>query len=368
MNDHMRRKPSRKYNIEFLRFLFSLIIVYFHILHSNIIPYIGEHQMYLNLRSMCVWAQAAVEFFLIIGGYFLYQSEKRRAQEPFINTFLSKFARLWPVFAFYVLISLCFFNMNRESALFQILFLHCTGISLESNQIIWYIAPYFWSIILMVAILRLFQKKKAILIISLIAYIGYAMNINYTQGGFGRDVVFTFVSLGFVRTLSGVALGIIIAVLMESISKSLSPCTEHTFVLAIISSALEVVTVFFLLKKMLLGRGSLTNMFTLVILFAFLFVSFLCGRGILGRVLNRPFWGIVGRYSYSIYVMQQISFFIMERTFWKNTSFLAEHVLLTLLISIAFSAVVGIATFYLVEKPSQYFYKVLMTSSETRTF
>ena len=360
MNDkkQIKEEPNKIYNIEFLRFLFTVIILYFHILHANIIPYTGEQQKYLELQDLSKWASVAVQCFLVIGGFFLYQSEKRRAQESFIDTFLDKLARLWPVFAFYVLISLCFFNMKWESALYQLTFLHCTGISLEYKGIIWYIAPYFWSIILISAILRFFSKRKAVLIISLIAYVGYAMNINYTHGGFGRDIAFTFVSLGFVTTLSGVALGVLIAVLLEGI-RSRFPSWKKPLILTIVSTAIEIAALFLLVKKMTLGKGSLSNAFTLVILFSCLFVSFLCGRGLLGRLVNRPFWGVLGRYSYSIYVMQQISFYIMARTFWKNTFFLREHVFLSLLFSVVFSVIIGIGTYYLVEKPFHHFYKAL---------
>ena len=348
---------GKKNNIEFLRFLFSVIIVYYHVLHANIIPYTGDQQRYLELQNLCEWASVTVECFLIIGGYFLYQSQKKRVQEPFIQTFLDRLVRLWPVYAFYVSVSLFFFRMNKESALFQLMFLHCTGISLEGKGIIWYIAPYFWATILLTAVLKVFPKRVSVLIISLIAYLGYALNINYTHGGFGRDIVFTFVSLGFIRVLSGLALGIIIAVVMESFQSHFGNLSDNKYIAKILFTLIEVFSLLFLLKKLVWGKGSLTNAFTLVIIFCMLFVSFLLGDGIIGKLLERPVCGAAGKYSYSIYVMQQISFYLMARTFWRNTSFLYDHVYLSLLASVVFSVFIGVLTYYLIEQPCLRMYK-----------
>ena len=58
------------HNIEFLRFVFSIIIVYLHILHSNILPYIGMNNDYLVLRELSRNAAYIVECFFIISGYF----------------------------------------------------------------------------------------------------------------------------------------------------------------------------------------------------------------------------------------------------------------------------------------------------------
>ena len=102
---------KKHYNIEFLRFGFSLIIVYFHILHSNIIPFTGGHGTYLDLQYWCRMAEILVNAFLIIAGYFLYTSWARSPEKPFIEFALHRFFRVWPVFAFYMV---CFTFMNGD--------------------------------------------------------------------------------------------------------------------------------------------------------------------------------------------------------------------------------------------------------------
>ncbi len=72
----------RLHNIEFLRFLFAIIIVYFDILHSNIMKFVGNNEGYYLLQKLSDNAGWIVECFFIISGYFLYKSiceKKKRA-------------------------------------------------------------------------------------------------------------------------------------------------------------------------------------------------------------------------------------------------------------------------------------------------
>ena len=55
--------------------------------------------------------------------------------------------------------------------------------------------------------------------------------------------------------------------------------------------------------------------------------------------------------------MQDISFNILGRTFWKESAFLYEHAYLSVILSTIFSIMIGVVTYYLVEKPS---YNALM--------
>lgn len=67
----------RYYNIECLRFLFSLIIVYYHLLHASIVSRSPVPYAYDVFKVSSSSAYIAVEAFLIIGGYFTYISTKK---------------------------------------------------------------------------------------------------------------------------------------------------------------------------------------------------------------------------------------------------------------------------------------------------
>lgn len=343
---------ERANNVEFIRFAFSLIIVYFHMLRGRIMPYVGAQEIYTNLQASCAWGNGIVECFLIMGGYFLYQSEARHRKQPFIEVFTDRLARLWPVLAFSALISVIFFGMKKETAAHELSMIFCTGIAPEYEEYIWYIAPYFWSSMLITALLRTFEKKRALLILAVVAYLGYAINLNVGNGGFGRKVVLTFISLGFTRVLAGLSLGALLAAAMEAFERRFGRSTN-----AIFWTAVEVAALSFLIQVFVIGKGRLTNMFIIVIAFAALLVSFMNGAGMVGRALNLEVLGVLGRYSYSIYVMQDITFRLLRETLWRHEGFLEAHVLWTFVISLAFAALVGVGTYHLVERPCLMWYR-----------
>ena len=347
-----RQEHEKVYSVEFLRFSLSLIIVYFHILHACIMPHVVTQQFYKTLQTGSIWGGCVVECFLIMGGVFLYQSKARKRQRPMIEVFTDRLARLWPVFAFYVMINLLFYGMWKEKAVFELSMLACTGISPNYEEHIWYIAPYLWSTMLIIAVMRSFEKKRALLILAIVTYLGYAMNLNVKNGGLGREVVHSIISLDFARVLAGLSLGVLLAASMEAFEQTFGRSTN-----TILWTVAEVATLSFLIHVFVIGKGKLTSMFIVVIVFSVLLVSFVNGAGMVGRALNLKVFGLLGRYSYSIYVMQGIAFHLLQGHFWKHEGFVTSHVFWTLLISVAFAALIGVGTYHLVERPCLMWYR-----------
>ena len=71
---------KRYYNIEFLRFAFAICIVYFHLLHSFMMDYTGNADLYIWLAEQSKYAKYIVECFFIISGYFLYHTIQRHPE------------------------------------------------------------------------------------------------------------------------------------------------------------------------------------------------------------------------------------------------------------------------------------------------
>ena len=349
---------KKHYNIEFLRFAFSVIIVYFHILHSNIMPYTDGHGTYIDLQQMCRMAYTLVEAFLIIGGYFIYTSWVKTPNKPFAEFALHRFFRIWPVFAFYMI---CFTLMKgdiTENTLLDVALLRATGLSLTFTEIVWYVAPFFWSSLLMFAILKTAKKQSAGLIIALISYFGYLINLNYMDGGAGAAVIWNSISLAMLRVMAGLGIGILIGMAMSELSAVYQIETPPRGRLAVfLFSLTEAICGGLLLCIVLFRRPHINNIFSVVVIFSVLFVCFINHLGIFSRLLNKPIFACMGRYSYSIYVMQQISFDIMEETIWQNTDLICNYELITILLSVAFSVFVGVVTYYLVERPTYSFFK-----------
>lgn len=206
-------------NIESVRFLFAVTIVYFHILNSNIIPFIGNNKLYLELQKSGFHQATIVECFFIISGYFLFQTLLHKPDLSISQFIVNKVVRLWPVLAFSIIISVIFGWVNRYEAIFQILFLQCIGISLDYKGINWYVSPFFWGIIGIFALIKIFKREKGSFFLAIAVYFSYVTNINYLNGTFGRDTIWNFLSLAMLRAIAGIGLGYFIGLTWETFSE-----------------------------------------------------------------------------------------------------------------------------------------------------
>ena len=116
-------------------------------------------------------------------------------------------------------------------------------------------------------------------------------------------------------------------------------------------SCLELITLLMLVINFFFNKYAYENQFIVVVLFLVFFVCQLTGKGIFARITNNPVAGFAGKYAYSIYVMQEVAFAVMKRTWWRNEDFIYNHVALSLGISVLITVAAGIMTYYLVEKP-----------------
>lgn len=343
---------EKYHNIEFLRFVFAMIIVYFHILHGNIMKFIGNNYDYKVLAKMSDNAGWIVECFFIISGYFLYKNIIDSKNISITKFIWKKIARLGPVLIFSCIIGVIFFNQSIYPAIFNSIFLQCIGLSLDYRGINWYISPLFWSLIFYYAIFKNFDNKKIYVSVGGICYFAYLVNISFCNGGFGRETVYGIVNLGLARALAGIGLGILIA-------KGIDEFREVNFnvnkrIKLLLMSLIEISSTVFLIRYFLFGL-KYKNAFIVVIVFSILFICFINKSGILSRILNCRIFSVVGKYSYSIYVMQQISFWIMQRSLWKMN--VIDNTVMCIFISLLFSLALGIITYHCIEKP---FYRFLL--------
>ena len=184
-------------------------------------------------------------------------------------------------------------------------------------------------------------------------YFGYVLNITFCNGGFGRETIYGFINLGLMRAIAGIGLGYLLASFYEENLKSISLTDDlkrNDLVLLFIVTLFECFSFAYLLGYFLLGF-QYKNSFIVVLLFSLLLLCFVSGKGLLGRSLNKKIFSVFGKYAYSTYIMQQISFYILRKTLWKNIDFV-NHTVLCLTVSVVFSVLVGCATYHLVEKPS----------------
>ena len=109
-------------------------------------------------------------------------------------------------------------------------------------------------------------------------------------------------------------------------------------------------------KWFLFGKNYM-NSFMVIIVFVILFICFIKSNGLLSQLLDKKLFSILGRYAYSIYVMQQIAFYVLQKTLWKTA--IVDNVSVCLTISLVFCTLIGVATYHLIEQPCTKLYTKL---------
>ncbi|MDY6382788.1 MAG: acyltransferase [Cyanobacteriota bacterium] len=346
-------------NIEALRFIFAVIIVYFHIFHSNLISlYENSSQLHI-LSDKCCSASYIVELFFIISGFFLYRTFDKHKNSTVFEFATGKFFRLWPVLAFSILCSYILhifglININGYNNFFNLLLCQCNGISLQYEGINWYVSSCFWALLFYFTLLKNCKANIANWIIALITYFSYVGIVNI---GFGRIVIYSFISLGILRGLAGIGLGYLVGLFIDNLNRVQLNLKIHTKINYIAISIVEIYCLTFLIQNFVFHQINCNNPMIFIFVFVILFILMIYEKGLLSKILDNKISVFLGRYSYSIYVMQQTAFWIMQNSIWKNRSLILNHLTMCIIISLLFSILLGVIVYHLIEKPFVDFYK-----------
>ena len=354
----MQKTINQKYyNVEFLRFAFAICIVYFHLLHSFMMDHTGNANLYLWLAQQSKYAKYIVECFFIISGYFLYHTIQRHPDMTTQSFVRKRVIRLWPVLACSIIISAVFFGKSIYASFVDLLFLQSSGLATDWQGLNWYVSAFFVVELFYFVLYRCFRNSsKMKLLICILIYFGYEININAMDGGFGRKMFHGVINLGMARAVAGIGLGYLFAIEWEAFTeKWKEKKTEQKKVDNRgfwLISALEILTLSMLLVDFFYSEKAYDNQFIVVILFSVFFACLLTRRGVFSRLTDHRCTGFPGRYAYSIYVMQEVAFAVLKRTFWKNTTFLHDYPVKAIGISIFATVALGVLTYHLVEQPA----------------
>ena len=347
---------KRLYNIEFIRFAFAVSIIYFHLLHSYIMPHTKGSSVYQYLSDQVLYSKYIVECFFIMSGYFLYHTIRNHPDWT-VGTFIcKKISRLWPSLACSVIIMAAFFGKTFYASFLDLLFLQSSGLATDWKGLNWYVSAFFVAEVFYFLLTKcIHDSNKMKLLTCLLVYFGYELNISGTDGEFGRNMIYGVFNMGVARAIAGVGLGYLIGQIFESASAkwragrkdTAAQLKKETFAV----SCLELITLVMLIINFFVNDHAYENQFIVVVLFAVFFICQLTGKGVFARITNNPVAGFAGKYAYSVYVMQEVAFAVMKHTWWKNEDFIFDHVVISLGISVFMAVAIGIVTYYLIEKP-----------------
>lgn len=361
-NSNTSIRSEKLYSVDFLRFIFSMIIVYFHIFHDNIMDLTNGSDFYKKLYENAN-GDILVECFFLLSGFFMFYSFKKHGNTTFGRYAYSKVARLWPTLVFAIFLEIVFFNGNLFNGFFNALFLQCNGLSLNYTGINWYISPLFWTFLFYFGLHKLVKKEKSFCFITaVISYISYLLVFNANGGQFSRGMGYGFVSLAMCRAIGGLGIGYMVATIVQSLKENgfeerVTNTKLKKIAFFIIASIGEVVPLGLILLNCFFKEFDFkTNLYD-VLLFAILMLFLPFKAGIFSKITNNKFFGFFGRYSYSIYVTQSAVILILKRTLWLNTSFVVDHALRCIAVSLLFSLIFSVATYYIIEKPGAILFK-----------
>lgn len=351
-------------NINFFRILFTLIIIYGHIIQHYMMPMFGNTEFYQHLKVSYSFGYMCDMFFIISGFFMFFTFLKDTSFKKFV---ISKFARLQPVliasFVGILILSLIIPGVHyfKYQNLLGLFFLDDSFAAnfLTNNGCAWYINVMFWGYIFYYCLTRIIPKDKINYAIGLITFFAYGILFNkmelYAQPQIWQE---GFLTIPMIRALAGMGLGYIIGnIYNNTLINNLYAQTQNkskTFLYTV----LEFVSLWFLFRFAIIKWYEF-NFPVMMILFIILFYLFLTQKGYLSRLFDNKLCFMLGKYCFSIYLMQEVMFIILNETFWKPY---ATHLYQPIVISISVLAVClfGIMIYYTVERPFAKLYNKLL--------
>lgn len=346
MIENKLKQNERFKNIDFLRFILALIIMMFH------------SRRYFELSTLN-HGNVGVDFFFIIAGFFLFINIKPSDTLTFVK---KRFLRLVPMIWFLLLIvfisslfiSEIQFSFNNH--LLRIFLLDTIGLSpLTTGKntglvVSWFVSVLFITSIFYFYINKLFEKKYLNLIIGLITLFSYITY--YSNNGFATDghteVIYHLLPIGVLRGLGGIGIGYFISDLYKNTKLQTS-----TKLKTLLFSGLEIYLSIFLIYYILFSSKLPGHTgFSFILMFTILFYLFTLKQGFLSKVLDNDFCAKLGSYSYSMYIMHYFITCLLKVTLYPPIKdFIIQHNILCLIIQTIILTIVGILTYYLVERP-----------------
>ncbi len=344
---------ERFYNIDAVRLLVVIMIVYYHIIRSSYVRQFADVNIYQYLANNAAYAGFTGNAFLfMVSGYFLYFSILK-CRESFLHFSLKKALRFWPTLCFAVLVTaiLSLFGLIKFDIgqnILNLLFITkgSTGLTTRYTNlnVSWFVCSLFWSGLFYYAIFRLIKDQfTRNFVISLISYFGLVIYMNSSV----RDsqVIFGFLIKGGTLAISLIGVGILFGNFLSEINintVNLQPIT---------ATILEIICIVYIVNGCIFNKFQETLLVPLLVSLTF-FGLLILKRGWISSFLNHTYFSQIGKYAFSIYIMQDTCF-VGIRYLWLNIlgGAVKDCPIIMIIISISICVCIGVITYHLIEKP-----------------
>lgn len=345
-------------NIEFLRIIGCIAIVLFHLFKSNRLGGLFmDIDFYQKLNEMTSCGDKAVELFFIISGIFFALTLK--PTQDLWSFVKKKLIRLYPAMLFGIItfffLSLIFhFKFNFRKNIISLFLLDGTLFQLETGQIgsLWYVPALLWTLVFYFYLRKYYRKEDVNLWISLLVIFGYGF-ILHTQGGRIYQVQTTYYyifNIGMLRALAGVGLGYLIGEIYNNKCEIIRNIKSIN--LTIFCSIAELSALSFIIINLILHKPHFSNHILFVIIFGMILFLFLIKKGIFSKMLDFDLWGILAKYSYSIFITHVVILNTLRETIWKHhPELIILHPYINIIVTLFLVFAFGVVTYHFVEKP-----------------
>ena len=359
--EETKKKPERFYNVDFLRFVLAVIIVMYH--------GIGKEFMQVsNFYPALKHGYFCVEFFFIIAGFFLFKNIKK--DEDTINFVKKRYIRLaTPVLIALLLVAIIsifipeiHFNFNEN--ILKIFLLQTCGLSYFAGGLAgsgnWFVSVLFCTSIFYFYLYKITDKKIFNFITALLVLFSYVIFLNFkgnNHWGLYKDMI----NVGILRGIGGLGFGYFLAMLYQN--EFLKNCTNR---IKIILTGLEIYLLGFLVYYLLLcGKTPGKSNFLFILTFGILFYLFLIREGYISKLFNNKTLGLLGKYSYTIYIIQFIVMTVLKYTLYlNNLEYVKAHASVVFCFQTIVVIISGILVYYFIEQPITKFLNKKFLSSK----
>ncbi len=304
---------------------------------------------------MTTFGYLAVDMFFIMSGFFLmYTFNNSLNVCDFIK---KKIIRLWPMVVAYAVIDTLYQYFVYHTPhyipynqILRILMLDNIGLNIKFFRITWYVSVLFWVSLLYFYVIKNFSKKIVDLIVPISVVFCYAFLIHAFKGnvtGHIESRYFIF-NAGVMRGIAGIGIGYLI----YNFLKTVKPYTQ-TVKNFICYTLAEGILMFFVINNIIFHKIKYNSNFVIIVGFVALFILFLLKRGAISRILDNKYSAIMGRYSYSIFVIHMFVLDAFSFYVWKpHPQFVEAHLYLNLVIPVICAVLAGIVAYHLIEVPA----------------
>lgn len=308
-------------SINLLKFIFAMFICFIHFIRELWLANYNCNVEYCFAGGICV------ELFFIISGYYLFFTKK--------NTFeyiKQRIIRLYPLLIFSTLfvaflrpLKIANVSLSIEDV-YNLLFLQGTGIfqGCGLNGPAWFICVLFWVSIFYYLLKKYLNPKIFFIILTIIVVLSFLLLWLPDQNGYAflRVRGFTdikFISVMLTRGLLSMGVGLMIAWFQTEFKKlKYEPCNKSKIALTFCEITLFIALLMMLMMKT--SNMSYRNIYIIInIIFIPLFFLFVNKLGYLSsNIFNKKIFNILGAYAFSIYMMNESTFWIIRYIFKKS--------------------------------------------------